>query len=227
MANIKCFFPSNYYLLRKINIKVNDELVAKIGHNETIELDIEQKPIIFKLDYHKAKIDGKELGKDNFIILYFDIRNYFPYNFLDIMFKNCLRAKIVSEIEFKSFNETFYSIDPKNAELMKWNFSSIYSVIIGFLFSLGFISNVWVIQNNDSDINNFTFIIGLATLIGFINIVITRKKITLRQFKLRIIAFGILSIILISFLNLTLLLKVILYLLSTSILMLNLKNSTS
>lgn len=221
MTKIKCLFPGNNYLLRKISIKIDDKLVAKIGHNEVIELDLEQHHVRFSLDYHKAKIDGKELKNDSYLILYFDFRDYFPYNFIDIMFKNSLRAKIVSELEFKNFNETFYSTKTQETELIKWNFSSIYSVIVGFLFSIGFVSNVWINQNN-SDTNNFAFIIGLASFIGFVHIVITHKKITIQQFRLRIIAFGVLCLILIPFMDLTIVLKIALYLLSASILVLNL-----
>jgi len=72
MVKIKCVFPKNYYLLRKVNVKISNKTIAHIGHNEVIELDVFEKDIKFKLDYHKTKIKVPDSKTEKYLILYFN-----------------------------------------------------------------------------------------------------------------------------------------------------------
>jgi hypothetical protein len=71
--------------------------------------------------------------------------------------------------------------------------------------------------------NNFAFFIGLLSMFGIFNIIFSRNKISEEQYKIRVIAFGILSLILLIYLNLNIEIKVIAIVLSIINVLLTLK----
>ena len=164
MIKIKCVFPSNNYILRKINIKKNNTSIAKIGHNEIIELNEAETTLNFKIDYHKSKVEIPKSNNTIYLILYFNFRNYFPYNFTDIMFKNSLRTRFTSKEEFDTFDKQFYNDDISSG--INLNKTKITSIGLGFLLSLSFI--VLSIMNLNSDgYNKFMFLYGIAGIFTF------------------------------------------------------------
>ena len=215
MIKIKCVFPNNYYLLRKVNIKIKNEAIAQIGHKEVIELDVFEKLIKFNLDYHKTQIKFPNSKIDKYLIIYFNFRNYFPFSIIDIMFKNSLCAKFVDESEFNNFNESFYK--EHTSEVITFNKTVIYTIIIGILISCQFLFFPFLNLNNSNSINNFSFFIGIASLIGFMLLIFNRKNITKKQYNIRALAFGILSILLLFYINIDTMFKMVSIILSFSI----------
>jgi len=208
MLKIKCVFPKNYYLLRKVKIKISNKTIAYIGHNEVIELDeAEKEEITFKLDYHKTKIKVPDSKTDKYLILYFNFRNYFPFSVTDIMFKNSLRAKFVDESEFNNFSKSFYKEYP--SEIMTFNNTAIYTIMIGVLISCQFLIIPFLNLHNSNSANNFSFFIGIASLIGFVSMIVNKKNITNKQYHIRILAFGIASILLLIYIRYDIIFKVI------------------
>ena len=222
MVKIKCVFPKNYYLLRKVNVKISNKTIAHIGHNEVIELDVFEKDIKFKLDYHKTKIKVPDSKTEKYLILYFNFRNYFPFSVTDIMFKNSLCAKFVDESEFNNFNESFYKEHP--SELMTFNNTAIYTILIGTLISCQFLLVPFLNLHNSNSINNFSFIIGIASLLGFISIIVNKKNITKKQYNIRILAFGIASILLLIYINFATIFKIISIILALTIVSISTNN---
>ncbi len=200
MIKIKCVFPGNSYLLRKVRIKSGNKLIGKATPLEITELPKVKGLIKLRLDYHSAKIVIPDTDEDLFMIVYFGFRNYFPFYFTDLMFKNSLRVKLVDKNEFEEFDASFYGTPP--SEIINFNWQKIYTIIVGIFLSCLFIVSPYLAQNqDDKDIGNFAFYIGLATIISFLQIIFNRKKITTRQYKTRILAFSFLSILLLIYLN--------------------------
>lgn len=222
MVKIKCVFPKNYYLLRKVNVKISNKTIAHIGHNEVIELDVFEKDIKFKLDYHKTKIKVPDSKTEKYLILYFNFRNYFPFSVTDIMFKNSLCAKFVDESEFNNFSESFYKEHP--SELMTFNNTAIYTILIGTLISCQFLLVPFLNLHNSNSINNFSFIIGIASLLGFISIIVNKKNITKKQYNIRILAFGIASILLLIYISFATIFKIISIILALTIVSISTNN---
>lgn len=223
MIKIKCVFPKNYYLLRKVNVKISNKTIAHIGHNEVIELDVfEKEEIKFKLDYHKTKIKIPDLKTEKYLILYFNFRNYFPFSVTDIMFKNSLCAKFVDESEFNNFSKSFYKEPP--SELMTFNNKAIYTIMIGVLISCQFLIVPFLNLHNSNSINNFSFFIGIASLIGFISMIVNKKNITNKQYYIRILAFGIASILLLIYIRYDTIFKIISIILALNIVLISTNN---
>ncbi len=222
MLKVKCIFPGNYYLLRKVRIKSGNKLIGKATPLEVTELPEVKGLIKLRLDYHSTKIDIPETDEDLFMIVYFGFRNYFPFYFTDLMFKNSLRVKLVDKNEFEEFDASFYGTPP--SEIINFNRQKIYTIVAGIFISCLFVSSPYLAQNqNDKDIENFAFYIGIATIISFLQIIFNRKKITERQYKTRILAFSILSILLLIYLNILFEIKVLAIVLSLSMSLLAIK----
>ncbi len=200
MLQIKCLFPKNYYLLRKVNIKVDNETISRIGHNEIVEIDNQiDKPIKFKLDYHRATIRLSDFKENKYMILYFDFRDYFPFSFTDIMFRNSLRAKLVDKDEFDSFDTSFYGrqIDKP----IVFNCAKIYTITVGILLALQFMLTPFLKLNNDSNIDNFSFGFGIISIVGFIYMILNKNRMSDSQYNIRTFAFGIASVLILFYTN--------------------------
>ncbi|MDK2979426.1 MAG: hypothetical protein PWP52_2140 [Bacteroidales bacterium] len=219
MIYIKRIFPGNNYLLRRVKILTNGETIAKIGHNEVIELPEREGILRFKIDFYQTKLKISPDGKDIFLLLYFDIRNYFPFNFIDF-FKNSLSVKQVDEEEFgKITSEKLYQTKP--SKQLKFDTAKVFSTGISFLIAGLFILTPFLYAK--SEMNNFAFFIGLLSMFGIFNIIFSRNKISEEQYKIRVIAFVILSLILLIYLNLNIEIKVIAIVLSIINVLLTLK----
>ncbi len=207
MVHIKAVFPYNYYLLRKVKVKAGGDVIAQVGHKETVTLEaVPGKTLSFKLDYHKAKLELPQTGGDVYIILYFDLRPYFPFNVTDVMFRNALRASIVDKQTFDSFDVSFY--EQRERKPVEPDTRFYYLLFAGMMVSLEFVLVPFMKQTNSQPVANFALIMGLITFLGFISIFFARKKISRHQFNLRMLAFGVLSVILLAFLKLNMGLKV-------------------
>ncbi len=200
MIQIKCLFPDNNYLLRKVKIKVDNKTISRVGHNEIVEIDNQiDKPIKFKLDYHKANIQLSDFKTDKYLIVYLSFRNYVPYSTTDLMFKNCMRVKEISKEEFEKFDMSFFKT-PAVKPLI-FNLANIYVISAGILLALQFTALPFLNLNNDKGTSNFSFLFGLISLIGFVVMIFNRKKLSENQYNIRNIAFGIASVILLFFIN--------------------------
>ena len=138
------------------------------------------------------------------------------------MFKNSLCAKFVDESEFNNFNESFYKEHP--SELMTFNNTAIYTILIGTLISCQFLLVPFLNLHNSNSINNFSFIIGIASLLGFISIIVNKKNITKKQYNIRVLAFGIASILLLIYISFATIFKIISIILALTIVSISTNN---
>ncbi|PID88214.1 MAG: hypothetical protein CSB06_01905 [Bacteroidia bacterium] len=219
MIKIKCVFPKDYYLLRKVNIKTSNKTIAYIGHNEVVDIDEAGEYIEFKLDYHKAKIKVPDLKTAKYLILYFNFRNNFPFSVTDIMFKNSLCAKFVDVSEFNSFSESFYKQRP--SEPMTFNNTSVYTILAALLILGQFLLVPFLNFNNSNSTNDFIFFIGIVSFIGFLLTIVNRNNIANKQYYIRILAFGIMSILLLTYIKYDIIFKAISIILALSIVLIS------
>ncbi len=215
MLKIKCVFPGNAYLLRKVRIKSGNQLIGKAGVLEVAELPKVKGLIKLRLDFYSAQIDIPDTSEDLFMIVYFDIRNYFPFYFIDFMFKNLLSVKLVDKKEFEKFDASFYGAT--SSEIIHFNWQKIYTTIVGLFVSSIFVLSLYLVQNQkDKYFEDFAFFIGLATIIGFLQMLFYRKKITETQYKTRVLSFSILSVLLLIYLNISVEIIILMIILSLS-----------
>ena len=128
-----------------------------------------------------------------------------------MMFRNALRVKQVGEEEFGEItSEKLYQTNPSKP--LKFNTAKLFSTAISFLIAGLFILTPFLYAR--SEVNNFAFFIGLLSTLSFLNIIFSRNNISEKQYKIRTAAFGIVSLILLIYLNLDIEIRVIAIVLS-------------
>jgi len=214
MVRIKAVFPFNYYLLRKVKIKAQGKPAGEVGHKQVVELDVPKgAELEFKLDYHKTKLQLPDTDQDLYVILYFYVRPFFPFNLTDVMFRSALRAKVVDKKEFEAFSEDFYKTAKATPlKLDLW----FYLTLIISLALAGFFAVYPAIRTISG--GNFVLIIGILTFIGFLITAFRAKRLFRVEYYVKILAFSILSILLLAFLRIELNLKLGLLVLSAVLL---------
>jgi hypothetical protein len=91
----------------------------------------------------------------------------------------------------------------------KINFTSfnMSEMVLGILISCGITISSLVKYDNTNDINNLSFFVGIINIIGFLLIYLNRKDITEKVFSIRLLAFGISSILILSYIDTNILFK--------------------
>jgi len=67
MIYIKRLFPGINYLMRKVKVISNKQVISKIGQDEVVEIPAEGDTLTFKIDYHKTTIQIPDTNTDTFI----------------------------------------------------------------------------------------------------------------------------------------------------------------
>jgi hypothetical protein len=194
--NIKLILPYNYYTIRRVKIKLSNGNEFNIMHREHLEIEIENAEWIeFKLDYHKYKLQLENIKPEEYIIVTLDFRDYFPFYFLDIMFKNSMLAKLVTKGEFENYETKHSLIEPKE-KLKKKDYAALAMNLLVFLTFI--LLSIFYSKIDSSD-KNFVFVIGVAGLISNSRFIF-RKRVDLRTFKLSMsLGFYIIMLLLIFF----------------------------
>ncbi len=205
MIRIKAVFPSGYYTLRNISVRSEGRKIAEIGNNQTIELDLPQNTELeFKLDYHKARLTLPSDNKDIYLILYFDFRGMF-----DLMFRNCLRARVVDKDEFESFDQTYYKTVSYLS--LKKDVAFYFSMLFGLALSVEFISLFFCYKG---EVYSYGLVLGSLSVLGFLVSFFTKNKLSQAQYYLRVLAFSILSFLLLAYLKFTMWLRIVSFVLT-------------
>lgn len=180
MLKIKCAFPYNYYALRNVRIELSNGEKYSIKHLEEIIIEVESADWIgFKLDYHNFKLPLESLNEDKYIIVTFDFRDYFPFYFLDIMFKNSMIAKIVTREEFKNY-EINNSFIEKKESLKRID---IVALSMNLLIGLSFVFlSIFESEIDDSD-KGFLFVIGAINFTASIRYLMNRTSTIVKGYK--------------------------------------------
>ena len=208
LLTIKCLFPKKNYLLRKVSIKTGNGETYRIGHGETIQVNDAGDYLLFKLDYHRFKLELNNLAEKSYILVYLKYRDTFPYYFTDLMFKNAMYAEVIDESSFNSFEKDYLG----NISIIPAPFSISKKAIIGFamlLFVGMIVYSVGWIPKGSSD-KNFLFFIGLIELLIVIRLFQKRNAITQYFFFYSSLAIYIPPITIAIFSDLCLVIKIIL-----------------
>jgi hypothetical protein len=204
MLKIKCAFPYNYYALRNVRIELSNGEKYSIKHLEEIIIEVKRADWIgFKLDYHKFKLPLENLNEDKYIIVTFDFRDYFPFYFLDIMFKNSIIAKIVTREEFENYEINNSFIEKK--ESLKW--LDIVALSMNLLIGLSFVFlSIFQSEIDDSD-KGFLFVIGAINFTASIRYLLNRNSTSVKGYKQSMTISFYLIIIMLIFLDLSIEIK--------------------
>jgi hypothetical protein len=188
---LKCFFPRNQYLLRKVKIKSGNGKEYSIGYLETIQITDAESYLEFKLDYHKYRLSIDSITDDAFIIVYLKYRNKFPFYYIDIMFNNAMFAEVVDENRFMNFDRNY--LQHVDINPFKYTPIKIGLIVSAYLLFLSFLGISLFALPNESTDRNFLFIYGLAGVVSISRVVVYRNKISERGFWYRMILFTVLS----------------------------------
>jgi len=178
--NIKCVFPDKNYTLRRVKIKLSNGEEFSIKHLESLIIETENVEWIqFKLDYHKYKLHFENIKAEEYIIVTLDFRDYFPFYYLDLMFKNSMLAKIVTKGEFENYQIKHSLIERKE----KLKIKDYAALTMNLLVFLSFILLSIFYSKIDPSDKNFVFVIGVAGLISNSRFIF-QKTVDLKAFKL-------------------------------------------
>ncbi len=185
---IKAFFPEPYYLARKIKIKLNGQIIGKIGHNESIELEVEPDyELRFHLDYHRQKMKIRDANSH--LILFFEKKDGWY-----LMFRNALRIKEVKAEDFERASAELYT---KQAQSMKFSAAHYGSITLGLLLSLFF--TYYSLVHTGIEERNFIFLVGIIGFLSFILLLFKNGKIEYKNFLIRNMAFLLSVLLLVGF----------------------------
>lgn len=192
---LKCFYPRNQYLLRRVKIRSGNGKEYSIGYLETIQIADADKYLEFKLDYHKYRLNIENFVGDAFIIVYLRYRNKFPFYYIDVMFKNAMYAEVVDEKRFRDFDKEYL----QHVEITPFKYNPIKIALIATVYALflGFLAiSLFALPKESSD-RNFLFLYGLAGVVSISRIIVYRNRVSERGFWYRMILFIALSMMII------------------------------
>lgn len=183
-VNIKCIFPFNYYLLRKVSMYVNNAKVGSVGNTEETELLVpENSTITFRIDIYKHTLKVPA-GKDRLnILLYFKFRAYFPFSYLDFYRRNALQSRELTDSEFERAFETTYNASSREIAAV----DTASSVMALGLSALCLYASIFQI-GKESWQSELSFLVGLFSIISVITLHVDKKSLLQRAYKVRIIS---------------------------------------
>ncbi|MBN2637902.1 MAG: hypothetical protein JXR65_02295 [Bacteroidales bacterium] len=177
----------------KLRVRSGGHKIAELSVGETQVVEVKEGQnlsFFYGFPYHtRIRLDEKK--QEEFIIVYYSFREYFPGILLDL-FKKVLVAKPVSEKDFKDAEQDKFlqKINSKQS----FNPDRI-SLITGFFLSLIYTAIPFFWIKEDGLSRNLSFFIGVVGIISFLMIIIQKRLISLKEYKARILLFGLFSII--------------------------------
>lgn len=179
---LKRSFPYNYYDPRKVRIKTSSGKKLSLALYETLAIEAENETWIeIKIDYHKYRLELKEFNQeeDLYVVATLKFRRTFPHNQIDLGFKNCMHAEVVSQEEFENYEEEHQIPKPKLELKAKDYIALTLSLLVFLTYVLLSIFSSQVEPSNQ----NFLFIIGLACIVGNFRFIV-KREVELKAFKL-------------------------------------------
>jgi hypothetical protein len=196
---IKCLFPKNQYLLRKVKVTSANGKTFKVGYLETITINDVVGFLEFKLDYHRFRLPIDSVKCDSKVIVYLKHRKKFPFYITDIMFKNALFAEIVDDERFATFEQNYVNTIP----IKPFSISPLKIACISVAFSLNATLLYISIATLDktADDRNFVFVLAMAGIITLVRTVSQRNSITEKMFFLLYSSLAIVALLTSMFLS--------------------------
>lgn len=179
---LKRSFPYNYYDPRKVRVRTSSGQKYALALYETLAIEAENETWIeIKIDYHKYRLElkGFDQEEDLYVVATLKFRRTFPHNQIDLGFKNCMHAKVVSKEEFENYVDDFQIKKPKIELKVKDYIALAINILVFLTFVLLSIFSSQVEPSNQ----NFLFIIGLACIVGNLRFIV-KREVELKAFKL-------------------------------------------
>ncbi|MGJ8660672.1 MAG: hypothetical protein ACSHXL_01415 [Bacteroidota bacterium] len=193
MLNIKFIPPGPMYSARRIKVMSENQQDYVLSNNQNLKIDTSGKyKLKFKLDYHKVTFQNEQASNENkFLFVYFKYRQYFPFNYIDLMFKSCLATKEVTEEEFlKSDYVAVYNVEKDVVDKKSDVFLKITTAaILLSLIQLG------VLTLNLKISDALLWICSLTGFFGFVRLYLRNKELKRTVFLTRIIALILYSLV--------------------------------
>lgn len=183
--NIKCIFPYNYYLLREVTILVNGEKVSTVGHLGLAHVMVNVgDEVSFKLDFYRSSVRITEQQQEQYLLLYFHFRDYFPFYYIDFFSRSTLRAKFLLAEEFSNVMNTTYS--PKAIQ-RKATIDAVSIVLLVCMSLLSLAISVFF-PKQEGWMQEFAFIVGAVGFVSVLILLYDRKPLMQASYNARVIA---------------------------------------
>jgi len=192
MIYLKRIFPNNLYSTKGITVKTIPGKKEYILNSSSILSIPPTNKLNLKIDYHKADVEifGSKLDA-YYIVNLKPVKNNILF-FLKVLFKNSLEVRKVTEDEFNNYSAQMIYDNQIPFELNKQNTAYIF---IAFVISLFFVLFPLNTDHLTTEISTMSFWFGALSFMGFVSLFFLRK-ISVKQFYIRLTAFGIASIVL-------------------------------
>ncbi len=195
---IKCLFPGNYYRLRNVVVKTSTgkQYALPVGGMLDVDTTNEQW-VSFKLDYHRATLSLPEPPDQDSVLVTLKYRVTFPWNFLDVMFKNCMKASWMSKGEFENVS---FLLEKQHIEPMAIGITE--KLLLGSFIAIMLFYLVTSIRLFSAEATGgFLFLYSLAGLFSLVRIIIARKCISRVFFLNVLVIFAFINLVLVHYQN--------------------------
>jgi hypothetical protein len=195
MAQFKFISPGALYSARSVQARTRNGHGYVLCPNQSVRIpDEELTELQLKLDYHKQVLsEGNLPVNENLFLVFLSFRKAFPFNYIDLMFRNRLQTIPVSQAQFdfpSECNELVKSEEIVDKKTMGFKAMVLISIVLCFLQSL-------ILWQSDSGMDGYPlycYFTGFSFL-GFFLLLRPKKVLYKDQFHLRQISYLLYSIV--------------------------------
>jgi hypothetical protein len=195
MAQFKFISPGALYSARSVQARTRNGHGYVLCPNQSVRIpDEELTGLQLKLDYHKQVLsEGNLPVNENHFLVFLSFRKAFPFNYIDLMFRNRLQTIPVSQEQFDfplKSNEFVNSEDVVDKKTMGFKAMVLLSIVLCFIQSL-------ILWKSDSGMDGYPlycYFTGFSFL-GFFLLLRPKKVLYKDQFNLRLISYSLYSIV--------------------------------
>ncbi len=192
MIYLKRVFPNNLYSAKGIKVKV-DSSQKEINLNSSGILSIQKATkLALKLDYHKAEVEIFGSKIDAYYIVNLKPAKNSVAFFLKVLFKNSLEIRKVTEEEFNNYSPKMIYANQIPFEL---NSKNAFFILFSLILSLVFVLYPLNYDHLSTEASSLSFWFGALSFMGFVSLFFLRR-ISEKQFYIRLGVFGLASVIL-------------------------------
>lgn len=163
--------------------------------NQSVRIpDDELTELQLKLDYHKHVLGEENLRiNEKHFLVFLSFRKAFPFNYIDLMFRNRLQTIPVSQEQFdfpSKCNELVKSEGIVDKKTIEFKAMASLSIVLCFIQSL-------ILWKSDAEIEGYPlycYFTGFSSL-GFLLMLRPKKVLYQDQFRLRQISYLLYSIV--------------------------------
>ncbi len=195
MIELKFIPPGQFYTARSVKVTSGSGNIYSLLPNNSCLIDeSEINELNLKLDYHKTSFEIKANPfEKQYYLIYLKCRESLPLYFFDLLFKNCLAVKKVTEPQFNEPYKTNVLIE--NNKIIDKNSALFTSVLMLSALLLLFQFLILIVHPDFSPLTpTFYFLTGIST-ISMIYMRLGSRDLFYSQFYTRISAFLLYSFI--------------------------------